>query len=63
MEEKLQEEGGECLNACSPLVQTDKCLSYTCSQEVTSNIAEQFLQNSLPSVEFAILTGGVVLLL
>lgn len=48
MEEILQQGGKQPLNACSLLVQTDKCLSYTCSQEVISNIAEQFLQTHFP---------------
>lgn len=44
----LQQGGRRHLNACAPLVQTDKCLSYTCSQEVISNIAKQFLQAHFP---------------
>lgn len=48
MEEILQQKGKKALNACPPSVQTDKCLSYTCSQEVISNIAKQFLRAHFP---------------
>lgn len=48
MEEILQQGGKKPLNVCSLSVQTDKCLSYTCSQEVIPNIAEQFLQAHFP---------------
>lgn len=58
MEDMLKQEEWKTLNACAPLVQTDKCLSYTCSQEAISNTAMQFLQDHFPMVAFAILTGG-----